>query len=139
VYVARVAMGADDQQTLKTLLEAEAYDGPSLIIAYSHCIAHGIDMRRGLEQQKLAVQSGHWNLYRYNPALADQGKQPLIIDSKAPSIPLEQYVYNETRYRMLLQSDEARSEALIQQAKQGVKERYQHYQELAEAQHDGKE
>jgi len=138
VYVARVAMGADDQQTLKAFLEAEAYDGPSLIIAYSHCIAHGIDMRKGLEQQKLAVQSGHWNLYRYNPALVDAGKHPLTIDSKAPSIPLEQYVYNETRYRMLLQSDEARAETLLQQAKQGVKERYEHYQELAaEPHHNG--
>jgi pyruvate-ferredoxin/flavodoxin oxidoreductase len=139
VYVARVAMGADDQQTLKAFLEAEAYDGPSLIIAYSHCIAHGIDMRKGLEQQKLGVQSGHWNLYRYNPTLAHEGKHPLTIDSKAPSIPLEQYVYNETRYRMLLQSDEARSEALIQRAKQGVKERWEQYQQLAEAHHDGKE
>jgi len=138
VYVARVAMGADDVQTLKAFLEAEAYDGPSLIIAYSHCIAHGIDMRKGLEQQKLAVQSGHWNLYRYNPALADAGKHPLTIDSKAPSISLEQYVYNETRYRMLLQSDEVRSEQLIERAKQGVKERYAHYQELAaEPHHDG--
>jgi pyruvate-ferredoxin/flavodoxin oxidoreductase len=138
VYVARVAMGADDQQTLKAFLEAEAYNGPSLIIAYSHCIAHGIDMRKGLEQQKLAVQSGHWNLYRYNPALADAGKHPLTIDSRAPSIPLEQYVYNETRYRMLLQSDEARAETLLQQAKQGVQERYEHYQELAaEPHHNG--
>jgi len=141
VYVARVAMGADDQQTLKAFLEAEAYDGPSLIIAYSHCIAHGIDMRKGLEQQKLAVQSGHWNLYRYNPTLADAGKHPLTIDSKAPSIPLEEYVYNETRYRMLRQSDEVRSEQLIERAKQGVKERYEHYQELAAEPHhndDGK-
>src|SRR5262249_5390363 len=137
VYVARVAMGADDQQTLKAFLEAEAYDGPSLIIAYSHCIAHGIDMRRGLEQQKLGVQSGHWLLYRYNPARAGDGNQPPTIDSKAPSVPLEQYVYNETRYRILLQSDEARSEALIQQAKQDVKERWEHYQQLAEAHHDG--
>ena len=88
-------------------------------------------MRKGLEQQKLAVQSGHWNLYRYNPALADVGKHPLTIDSKAPSIPLEQYVYNETRYRMLLQSDEVRSEQLIERAKQGVKQRYAHYQKLA--------
>jgi len=141
VYVARVAMGADDQQTLKAFLEAEAYDGPSLIIAYSHCIAHGIDMRKGLEQQKLAVQSGHWNLYRYNPTLADAGKHPLTIDSKAPSIPLEEYVFNETRYRMLRQSDEVRSEQLIERAKQGVKERYEHYQELAAEPHhndDGK-
>ena len=131
VYVASVAMGADDQQTLKAFLEAEAYDGPALIIAYSHCIAHGIDMRKGLEQQKLGVQSGHWNLYRYNPALAAVGKNPLILESKAPSIPLEQYVYNETRYRMLLQSDEARAEVLLREAQQDVKERWDRYQQLA--------
>jgi pyruvate-ferredoxin/flavodoxin oxidoreductase len=136
--VARVAMGADDQQTLKAFIEAEAYDGPSLIIAYSHCIAHGIEMRKGLEQQKLGVQAGHWMLYRYNPQLAEQGKNPLIIDSKAPSVPLEQYVYNETRYRMLLQSDEQRSEELINQAKQNNKARWEHYQELAsEPHHNG--
>jgi pyruvate-ferredoxin/flavodoxin oxidoreductase len=138
VYVARVAMGADDQQTLKAFLEAEAYDGPSLIIAYSHCIAHGIDMRKGLAQQKLGVQAGHWPLYRYNPLLAGLGKQPLQLDSKAPSIPLEQYVYNETRYRMLQQSDEERAEALLKQAKQAIKSRWEHYQELAaEPHHDG--
>ncbi len=95
IYVARVAMGANDQQTLRAFLEAEAYDGPSLIIAYSHCIQQGIDMRRGLEQQKLAVQSGYWPLYRYNPMWAAQGKNPLVLDSKAPTIPLEQYAYNE--------------------------------------------
>ena len=137
VYVARVAMGADDQQTLKAFLEAEAYDGPSLIIAYSHCIAHGIDMRKGLEQQKLGVQAGHWLLYRYNP-LSAAGQNPLIIDSKAPSVPLKQYVYNEMRYRMLLQSDEARSEALIQEAQQDVTERWDRYQELAATHRDGK-
>jgi pyruvate-ferredoxin/flavodoxin oxidoreductase len=137
VYVARVAMGADDQQTLKVFLEAEAYDGPALIIAYSHCIAHGIDMRKGLEQQKLGVQSGHWPLYRYNPLLAMQGQQPLLIDSKAPSIPLEQYIYNETRYRMLVQSDEARAEALLHQAKQTIKRRWEQYQELAAQQSRG--
>ena len=131
VYVARVAMGADDQQTLKAFLEAEAYDGPSLIIAYSHCIAHGIDMRKGLAQQKLGVQSGHWMLYRYNPDLAEQGQHPLVIESKAPSVPLEQYVYNETRYRMLQQSDEHRAEELLAQAKQNIKARWAHYQELA--------
>jgi pyruvate-ferredoxin/flavodoxin oxidoreductase len=139
VYVARVAMGADDQQTLKAFLEAEAYDGPSLIIAYSHCIAHGIDMRKGLEQQKLGVQAGHWLLYRYNPALTAEGKNPLILDSKAPSVPLEQYAYNETRYRMLLQSDEARAEVLLREAQQDVKKRWEHYQQLAETHHNGKE
>ena len=104
VYVARVAMGSSDQQTLRAFLEADAYDGPSLIIAYSHCIAHGIDMRKGLDQQKLAVNSGIWPLYRYNPALAAEGKNPLTIDSKDPTVAVQEYAYNETRYRMLVQA-----------------------------------
>lgn len=132
VYVARVAMGANDQQTLHAFQEAEAYDGPSLIIAYSHCIAHGIEMNKGLEQQKLAVQTGHWPLYRYNPKLAEEGKNPFILDSKAPVLPLEQYAYNEARYRMLLQSDEPRAEALMEQAKSDVQERFTQYQRLAD-------
>lgn len=131
VYVARVAMGASDQQTLKAILEAEAFDGPSIVIAYSHCIAHGIDMAKGLEQQKLAVQSGHWPLFRFNPDLALQGKNPLIIDSKEPSIPLEQYIYNETRYRMLTQSDEERAEMLLKGAQADVKARWQQYEQMA--------
>ena len=132
VYIARVAMGADDGQTLRAFLEAEAYDGPSLIIAYSHCIAHGIDMRKGLDQQKLAVQSGIWPLYRYNPALVAQGKSPLIVDSREPSIPLTQYTYNETRYRMLVQSDPARAEMLMTRAQEDVREQYRYYRKLAE-------
>jgi pyruvate-ferredoxin/flavodoxin oxidoreductase len=135
VYVARVAMGANDQQTLRAFLEAEAYDGPSLIIAYSHCIAHGIDMSRGLTQQKLAVQTGYWPLYRYNPALHTEGKNPLILDSKEPTVPLEEYVYNETRYRMLLQSNEARADTLLQLAKQDIRERWQQYQQISEEAH----
>jgi pyruvate-ferredoxin/flavodoxin oxidoreductase len=131
IYVARVALGADDQQTLRAFLEAEAYDGPALIIAYSHCIAHGIEMHDGLKQQKLAVQSGYWPLYRYNPMLAESGKNPLIIDSKKPSVPLEDYIYNETRYRMLLQSDPERAHELLVHAKQEVQERWQRYQQLA--------
>ena len=131
VYVARVAMGANDQQTLHAFQEAEAYDGPSLIIAYSTCIAHGIEMSEGLKQQKLAVQTGYWPLYRYNPALSDEGKNPLTLDSKAPALPLEQYAYNEGRYRMLLQSDEPRAEALMKQAKHDVQERFAQYQQLA--------
>ncbi len=131
VYVARVAMGASDQQTLNSFLEADAHEGPSLIIAYSHCINQGFDMRRGLEQQKLAVQSGHWPLYRYNPKLVEEGKNPLIIDSKDPSIPLEQYVYNESRYKMLTQSDEERAEMLLKQAQQDVKSRWEFYKQLA--------
>ncbi len=110
VYVARVAMGANDQQTLRALLEAESYDGPSLVIAYSPCIAHGYDLARSLDQAKLAVQSGHWPMYRYDPRLAEQGQNPLIIESKEPSIPISQYAYNETRYKMLTQLDEARAE-----------------------------
>jgi pyruvate-ferredoxin/flavodoxin oxidoreductase len=131
VYVARVAMGASDQQTLNAFLEADAHEGPSLIIAYSHCISHGIDMRKGLEQQKLAVQSGYWPLYRYNPKLVEEGKNPLTIDSKDPTIPLEQYVYNETRYSMLVQSDEQRAEMLLKEAQQDVKSRWQLYKQMA--------
>jgi pyruvate-ferredoxin/flavodoxin oxidoreductase len=134
IYVARVAMGASDAQTLKAFLEADAYEGPSLIIAYSHCIAHGIDMAKGLEQQKLAVQAGYWPLFRYNPHLAEEGKNPLVLDSKAPSIPLEDYAYNETRYRMLVQSDEQRAEALMRAARSDVAKRWELYEQMANIQ-----
>lgn len=134
VYVAQVALGANDQQTLHAFQEAEAYDGPSLIIAYSHCIAHGIEMSKGLEQQKLAVQTGHWPLYRYNPALAAEGKNPLTLDSKAPALPLETYAYNETRYRMLLQNNQVRAEMLMQQATHDVQDRFIRYQQMAATQ-----
>ena len=117
VYVARSAMGYDDVQTLRAIQEAEAYDGVSLVIAYSHCIAHGIDMRRGLDQQKLAVQSGMWSLYRYNPALAGTGKNPLTIDSKPPSISPAAYIAGEGRFQMLVSSDPQRAEALMAEAK----------------------
>jgi pyruvate-ferredoxin/flavodoxin oxidoreductase len=139
VYVAQVAMGASDIQTLHALLEAEAYDGPSLVIAYSHCIAHGIDMSKGLEQQRLAVQSAGWLLYRYNPALEREGKHPLIVDSKDPSVPLERYAYNETRFRMLAQSDEHRAEALMHEAQIEAQHRWDHYRHLAmlDGAHDG--
>ena len=93
-YIATVAMGYNDAQTVRAFIEAEAFNGPSLIIAYAHCIAHGIDMSKGLNQQKLAVESGAWILYRYNPALAAQGKNPLQIDSREPSIPLKDYIYS---------------------------------------------
>lgn len=101
VYVARVAMGANDNHTLKVLQEAEAFNGPSLILAYSPCIAHGYDLYNQLGHQKLAVESGYWPLLRYNPNLVDQGKNPLILDSKAPSIPVAEYIYTENRYKML--------------------------------------
>jgi pyruvate-ferredoxin/flavodoxin oxidoreductase len=131
VYVARVAMGASDQQTLSAFHEADSYDGPSLIIAYSHCIQQGLDLRRGLEQQKLAVESGIWPLYRYNPALIVEGKNPLSIDSKEPTIPVSKYAYNETRYRMLLLSDETRAEMLMKQAQDDVRGRWDLYRQMA--------
>ena len=131
VYVAKVAMGANDQQTLRAFLEADAYNGPSIIIAYSHCIAHGYDLIHGLEQQKLAVNSGFWPLYRYNPALITEGKNPLLIDSKEPTVSFKEYAYNETRYRMLLQSDEQRAEALMKLAEKDVKGRWELYRQMA--------
>jgi pyruvate-ferredoxin/flavodoxin oxidoreductase len=137
VYVARVAMGFNDQQTLRTFLEAETYDGPSLIIAYSHCINHGYDMARGLEQQKLAVTSGAYPVYRFDPRLVDQGKNPLMIDAKEPTTRLEDYVYNETRYRMLLQSDEERAEKLLELAKKDIKSRWTLYQQMAAMHYNG--
>jgi len=131
VYVARVAMGYSDQQTLKAFIEAESYDGPSLIVAYSHCIAHGYDLARGLSQQKLAVQSGAWPVYRYDPRLAAEGKNPLIIEAKEPTIRLQDYAYNETRYKMLTLSDEERAEELMKKAQQGIKGRWDLYQQMA--------
>ena len=131
VYVANVAMGANDQQTLKALLEADAYDGPSLVIAYSHCIAHGIDMVKGLEQQKLLSQTGLWPLYRYNPALVDAGKNPLQLDSREPTVAVKDYAYNETRYRMLVQSDEARAEMLMNEAGEFAARKWELYKQMA--------
>ena len=131
IYVAKIAMGANDGQTIKAFMEAEAYDGPSLIIAYSHCINHGIDMALGMEQQKLAVASGHWPLFRYNPALAAEGKNPFTLDSKPPSIPLDKYVYSETRYRMLVQSNEEAAERLLKLGQEDIKARWRWYEQLA--------
>jgi pyruvate-ferredoxin/flavodoxin oxidoreductase len=131
VYVAQIAMGANDTQTVKAFLEAEAHDGPSMIIAYSQCIAHGIDMAKGMTQQKLAVESGHWPLFRFNPALEATGKNPFQLDSSDPKIPLKDYIYNEGRYRMLQQSDPAVAKFLLGQAQQAVNARWLHYKQLA--------
>jgi len=131
VYVARVAMGADPQQTLTAFREAEAYDGPSLIIAYSHCIAHGYDLAFGMEQQKAAVNSGHWPLFRYNPDLAAQGKNPFQLDSRAPSIALKDYVYNETRYTMLAKSNPEEAAKLLKLAEEDVATRWKLYDHLS--------
>jgi pyruvate-ferredoxin/flavodoxin oxidoreductase len=133
VYVARVAMGASDAQTLRAFREAEAYDGPSLIIAYSHCIAHGYDLRHGMDQQKAAVLSGHWPLFRYHPERAHAGQNPLELDSKAPTLPLERYAYNETRYTMLALSDADAAKRLLDAAQAGVLERWRLYEYLAGA------
>jgi pyruvate-ferredoxin/flavodoxin oxidoreductase len=131
VYVARIAMGSSDMQTVKAFLEAEAWDGPSIIIAYSHCIAHGYDMKHGLDQQKLAVQTGYWPLFRYNPALAIEGKNPFQLDSKAPALPLEKYIYNETRYTMLVHSDPKAAAELLIEAQDDVKVSWKMYSYLA--------
>ena len=131
IYVARVAMGSSDAQTVRAFLEAEAYDGPSLIIAYSHCIAHGYDMAHGLDQQKAAVLAGHWPLFRYNPDLAKAGKNPLHLDSKAPSLPLEKYLYNETRYTMLARSSPEAAKELLELAKADVAMRWRLYEHWA--------
>jgi len=131
VYVARVAFGAQDMQTVKAFLEAEAYDGPSLIIAYAHCIAHGYDLLYGLEQQKAAVQSGYWPLLRFNPELTRQGKNPLQLDSRPPSLPLEKYVYNETRYTMLARSDPEAAKRLLELAQEDVNSRWRLYENWA--------
>jgi pyruvate-ferredoxin/flavodoxin oxidoreductase len=139
VYVARVAMGASDMQTLKAFIEAEAYDGPALIIAYAHCIAHGIEVVHGLEQQKLAVQSGHWPLFRYNPALKTTGKNPFQLDSKAPSIPLEHYLYNETRYDQLRQAHPEDAAKLLREAQADVESRWKAYQMLAKMHENGEQ
>ncbi|NWJ45933.1 MAG: pyruvate:ferredoxin (flavodoxin) oxidoreductase [Chloroflexi bacterium] len=132
VYVARVSMGANDQQTLNAFLEAEAYDGPAIIIAYAHCIAHGIDMRKGLEQQKLAVQSGDWPIYRFNPEKAEQGETPFLLDSKDPTATFEEYSKNEGRFQVLANNGQKEAAAdMLQQADTDVKKRWQFYKNLA--------
>jgi pyruvate-ferredoxin/flavodoxin oxidoreductase len=131
VYVARIAMGANPQQTLDALREAETYSGPSLVLAYSHCIAHGIDMQQGLDQQSRAVHSGYWPLVRYNPELRGVGEPPLTLDSVRPSIPFRAYAERELRYRMLLLSDPARGEVLLRAAQEAVDRKWKHYEDLA--------
>lgn len=131
VYVARVAMGADPQQTLKAFREAEAYDGPSLIIAYSHCIAHGYDIRKGLTQQYRAVNSGHWPLMRYNPVVRDRGGNPFLLDSPRPRLSLSQYQSAELRYKVLKAADPDEAERLIELAQAQVNRKWAEYEELA--------
>ena len=131
IYVASVAMGAKDEHTLKAFLEAEAYDGPSLIIAYSHCIAHGINMATGLQNQKAAVQSGQWLLYRYHPDRALAGENPLLLDSQAPKLKVEQYMNMENRFKMLTKSKPEEAKRLFAEAQKDADRRWQLYQHMA--------
>jgi pyruvate-ferredoxin/flavodoxin oxidoreductase len=131
VYVATVAMGSNDMQTIRAFIEAEAYDGPSIIIAYAHCIAHGINMTTGMTNQKAAVDCGHWPLYRYNPLLADAGKNPFKLDSKAPKMKFSEYAYLETRYKMLTKSDPEGAKRLMALAEEDVKKRWEVFEEMA--------
>jgi len=134
VYVASVALGANDAHTLRAILEAEAYNGPSIIIAYSHCIAHGIDMRNPLSHQKMAVDSGQWLLYRYNPQLTLEGKNPLILDSKEPKIPVIDFLKSENRFMQLEKVNPSLAAILFANQQKCVTDRYNYYKYLADRQ-----
>jgi pyruvate-ferredoxin/flavodoxin oxidoreductase len=131
VYVASVAMGAKDEHTLKAFLEAEAYDGPSIIIAYSHCIAHGIDMTTAMSDQKVAVESGQWLLYRYNPERAAMGENPLALDSRAPTRRVQDFLLQQTRFKMLTKSKPEEAERLWKMAQEDAERRFHMYEYLA--------
>jgi pyruvate-ferredoxin/flavodoxin oxidoreductase len=137
VYIARVAMGANDTQTVQAFEEAETFDGPSLIIAFSPCIAHGYDLKLGLEHQRLAVQSGYWPLFRYNPDWAHAGKSPLKLDSRPPSVPLTAYLSSEGRFDRVLHGDDPQARALLRAAEADVLARWKFYQQLAGLPVDG--
>ncbi len=138
IYVARIAFGANDGQTIRAFMEAAAYDGPSLILAYSHCIAHGYDLKFGLDQQKAAVQSGYWPLYRYHPDRVAQGLNPFQLDSKAPKMPLDEYIYREGRYLMLTKTQPERAAQLLELAKADVQKQWETYAQLAGLSSNGK-
>ena len=131
IYVASVAMGAKDEHTLKAFLEAEAYDGPALIIAYSHCIAHGINMTTAMQNQKAAVLSGQWLLYRFDPRQASRGEPALRIDSAVPKLAVQEYLNLENRFQMLSKARPAEAKLLFQEAQKLVNTRWQLYQQLA--------
>ncbi len=138
VYVARVAMGANPNQTVKAFMEAENYPGASIIIAYSPCIAHGIDMARQLESQKQAVNSGHWVLCRFNPQRLMMGENPLQLDSRPPSIEVENYIYNQIRYKALKLSKPERAQELLELARDDIKTRFNVYEQLTRLNFDFK-
>jgi pyruvate-ferredoxin/flavodoxin oxidoreductase len=137
-YVAQVAMGASHAQTVKAFVEAERYNGPSLVICYSHCIAHGIDMSHGLEADDKAVKSGHWLLYRYNPDRIAEGKNPLQLDCKAPSLSFEEYAYAENRFRTLKNKDPERAAMLLKLGQQDCDRRWNLYSQMAKMDYSGK-
>ncbi len=138
IYVAKIAIGANPNQAVKAFVEAESYPGPSLIIAYAHCIAHGINMTNGYQQQQKAVNCGHWPLYRFDPRLKEQDKNPLQMDSKPPSIDLEEYIYGENRFRSLQKSKPEAAAQLLAYAKREVADRSRLMQQLADLQCDQK-
>ena len=129
--MAHVAYGAKDVQTLNTFLEAESFPGTSLIIAYAPCISHGVDLSNNHRQQQMAVSSGHWPLFRFDPRKAWQGNNPLHLDSKAPSLPYREFLQSETRFNMLWRSHPDRAEQLLQQSENEIHERFHRYQQLA--------
>ena len=131
VYVAQVAMGANPQQTLQAFREAEAYEGASLILAYSHCIAHGIDMQFGMKQQDTAVATGYWPLFRYNPAMREVGANPFVLDSPRPTLPFRDYTSKEMRYTSLAQTRPEDSARLLDAAQAAILEKYRTYEEMA--------
>jgi pyruvate-ferredoxin/flavodoxin oxidoreductase len=131
VYVARVAMGADPQQTLTAFREAEAYDGPSLVIAYSHCIAHGYEMKDGLDQQYRAVASGHWPLIRYDPVIREANGNPFLLDSPRPRLSLAEYRKGELRFRALATAHPEEAERLLARAQHAADQRWRLYEEMA--------
>lgn len=139
VYVAKIAIGADMNHTVKVFREAEAYQGPSLVIAYSPCVGHGYDLRKGLKQQKAAVLSGYWPLMRYNPELKNQNKNPFQLDCKPPSIELEEYIYAENRYRILTYSYPEIARKFYKEAQEEVLNRWKMYQKWAETENIKKE
>jgi pyruvate-ferredoxin/flavodoxin oxidoreductase len=130
VYVAKVSLGANDKATTKAFIEAEQYDGPSIIIAYSHCVAHGYNLRFGMDQQKAAVDSGLWPIFRFNPELKAKGENPLILDYKGPKIPVKEFMYRETRFKMVEKMDKKSAEEFLQTANYTANNLYHRYTSL---------
>ena len=131
IYVAKVALGSNPTKTVRAFIEAESYPGPSIILAYSHCIAHGINMTEGLKFQKMAVESGAWPLFRFDPTLAEQGKNPLQLDSKAPTENIEEFMYKQNRFRSLRQANPERANMLLEAIRQDVITRWKFYEQMA--------